>query len=128
MTVTPADIKAVFQTDASDIEIQGLIDFVVSGSSACLTANAVPEASQDLLTTYAVRHILTLTNASGRGSVTSESAPSGASRSFGSWQGQGLNSTRYGSLLMQLDRFGCVRGVMENSKNLAFFSVKAARD
>lgn len=127
MTVTPADIKAGFQTEASDAEIQGLIDFVVSGSSACLTANAVPEASQDLLTTYAVRHILTLTNASGRGSVTSERAPSGASRSFGSWQGEGLASTRYGSLLMQLDTFGCVRGVMENSKNLAFFSVKAKR-
>lgn len=127
MTVAPADIKAGFETEASDIEIQALIDFVVSGSSACLTGNGVPEATQDLLTTYAVRHILTLTAASGRGSVTSERAPSGASRSFAAWQGEGLGSTRFGALLMQLDRYGCVRGVMENSKSLAFFSVKARR-
>jgi hypothetical protein len=127
MTVTPADIKAGFQTEASDAEIQGLIDFVVSGSSACLTANAVPEASQDLLTTYAVRHILTLTGESQAGRVSSEKLATGASRSYESWQGEGLGSTRYGSLIMQLDRFGCVRGIMENSVNVAFFGVKAKR-
>lgn len=127
MAVAPADIKDGFETDAGDPEIQSLIDFVVSGSSKCLEANSVPEATQDLLITYAVRHILSLTNAGGRGVVTSERAPSGASRSFGSWQGKGLDSTRYGSLLMQMDRYGCARASLEHNAKLAFFTVKSRR-
>lgn len=121
MALTPTDIKAGFSTAVPDDEIQDLIDFMAT-ADLCLTGNAVPEKTQDLLKKYAVRHLLLLQANAGQGEVTSQSAPSGASRSFNRWTGTpGLDATRYGSLLTQMDRYGCVRGLIENTHRAALF-------
>ena len=122
------DVKGGFPTTVGDDEIQMLID-MLDRSDACFSANNVPEEDVRLLKIYAVRHFLQLQSNSGRGQVTSESAPSGASRSFASWsQGKGLNATQYGVMIKQLDRFGCIRGVIENDQSLVLMSVGPKRN
>lgn len=121
MAITPADVKAGFETDIPDAEIQDLIDFM-DAADPCLTKNAVPVKTQDMLKKYAVRHVLTMQGNSGRGEVSSQRAPSGSSRSFRQWSGsKGLEGSRYGSLLKQMDRHGCVRSILDNGQRLALF-------
>jgi hypothetical protein len=121
--ITVNDVKAGFATTVPDSEIQMLID-IVDGADSCLDAAAVPEARQTALKIYAVRHMLQMQANGGKGSVRSESAPSGASRSYSGWAGgDGLLSTSFGSLLKQLDTTGCVTGILENDGNFMMLSV-----
>lgn len=121
--ITVNDVKAGFATTVPDSEIQMLID-IVDGADSCLDAAAVPEARQTALKIYAVRHMLQMQANGGKGSVRSESAPSGASRSYAGWAGgDGLSSTSFGSLLKQLDTTGCVTGILENDGNFMMLSV-----
>lgn len=125
--IFPEDVTQGFPTTVSEDEIQILID-MLSGADACLTANNVPEDTGNILKIYAARHFLQLQSNSGRGQVRSESAPSGASRSFASWsQGKGLDATQYGMMLKQLDKFGCIRGMIENDQSLVLMSVGPKR-
>lgn len=127
MALTPADIKNGFSTTVPDAEIQLLIDFFAQADD-CLTKNGVSEEQGDLLKTYAIRHLLTLQANSGRGNVRSESAPSGAGRSFASWvQGKGLDATSYGAMLKMMDAKGCVRNVIDNDGQASFMSVGPKR-
>lgn len=120
--ITAADVKLGFETSLSDAEINLLIG-IVDEADACLDASGVSEGKQKALKLYGVRHMLALQENDGRGKATSEQAPSGAGRSFASWQGKGLESTRYGLMLKQLDTFGCVRTLLENGSNLSIRSV-----
>lgn len=121
--ITVNDVKAGFATTVPDSEIQMLID-IVDGADSCLDAAAVPEARQTALKIYAVRHMLQMQANGGKGSVRSESAPSGSSRSYSGWAGgDGLLSTSFGSLLKQLDTTGCVTGILENDGNFMMLSV-----
>lgn len=121
--ITVNDVKAGFATTVPDGEIQMLID-IVDGADSCLDAAAVPEARQTALKIYAVRHMLQMQANGGKGAVRSESAPSGASRSYSGWAGgDGLLSTSFGSLLKQLDTTGCVTGILENDGNFMMLSV-----
>ena len=119
-TITVEDVKDGFDTDLPDSQIT--IAITLAGQAdQCLDANKVPEDVQSALKLYAARHILYMQSNSGRGGVTSESAPSGASRSYGKWQGKG-GSPFYG-LIEQLDQYGCVKALFENSQNLWLRSV-----
>lgn len=121
--ITVSDVKEGFATTVSDSEIEMLIE-IVDGADACLDAAAVPGARQRALKIYAVRHMLQMQVNGGKGAVRSESAPSGASRSYSGWAGgDGLMSTSYGSLLKQLDTTGCVTGILENDGNVMILSV-----
>lgn len=121
--ITVNDVKAGFATTVPDSEIQMLID-IVDGADSCLDAAAVPEARQTALKIYAVRHMLQMQANGGKGSVRSESAPSGASRSYSGWAGgERLMSTSFGSLLKQLDTTGCVTGILENDGNVMVLSI-----
>lgn len=121
--ITVSDVKAGFATTVPDSEIEMLIE-IVDGADACLDAAAVPESRQKALKIYAVRHMLQMQANGGKGSVRSESAPSGASRSYSGWAGgDGLLSTSFGSLLKQLDTTGCVTGILENDGNVMVLSV-----
>ena len=121
--ITASDVKEGFATTVSDSEIEMLIE-IVDGADACLDAAAVPDARQRALKIYAVRHMLQMQANGGKGAVRSESAPSGASRSYSGWAGgEGLMSTSYGSLLKQLDTTGCVTGILENDGNVMILSV-----
>jgi hypothetical protein len=121
--ITVEDVKNGYATTVPDSEIQMLID-IVDGADACLDANSIPEATQKALKIYAVRHMLQLQANAGKGSVRSESAPSGASRSYSGYSGgEGLSSTAYGSMLLQLDTTGCVTGILQNTGSVSFMSV-----
>jgi hypothetical protein len=123
VVITVSDVKEGFATTVPDSEIEMLIE-IVDGADACLDAAAVPESRQKALKIYAVRHMLQMQANGGKGAVRSESAPSGASRSYSGWAGgDGLMSTSFGSLLKQLDATGCVTGILENSSNVMILSV-----
>jgi len=113
VVITVADVKNGYPTTVPDDEIQMLID-VVDLADPCLDAAAVPDAKQKVLKIYGVRHMLAMQANGGKGTVTSQHAPSGASQSFSAWKGQGVTATPYGSMLKQLDVTGCVVGLLEN--------------
>jgi|SRR6478609_6387601 len=121
--ITVDDVKDGFSTTVSDTEIQMLID-VIDGADACLDANEVPEAKQKILKIYAVRHLLAMQGNGGKGTVKSERAPSGASRSYSDWQGgTGVDASPYGAMLKQLDSTGCIVTLLESGNRMAFMSV-----
>lgn len=122
--ITYAQVIDGFATTISETQIDLLID-IVDEADTCLDANAVSASKQTMLKIYAVRHMLTNMGVeqSGKGAVTSESAPSGASRSYRPPTGGGLASTSYGALLKQLDVYGCVTGLLENNTFASFRSV-----
>lgn len=122
VTITAAEVKAGFATSLADDEI-ALMIAVVDEADTCLDANAVSNSKQTLLKLCGVRHLLALQENDGRGKATSEQAANGAGRSFAQWQGKDLASTRYGAMLKQLDTYGCVRALLENSTNLSIRSV-----
>lgn len=123
-TITVADVKDGFSTAASDAEINMFI-VVVDEADDCFAANSVSEEKGKVLKIAAVRHILVLSVNSGGGAVRSQTAPSGASQSFGGWQqqGEGLAATSYGALVRQLDEFGCLTSILENNQNLVLWEV-----
>lgn len=120
-SITVSDVKAGYSTEVPDDEI-GLLIQAADQADACLDGSGVPEEKQKLLKLLAVRHMLSLIEGSGRGKAISEGA-SGAFRSFGAWQGQGLGSTRFGAMLLQLDSTGCVSNLLSNSQRLGIWSV-----
>lgn len=119
-TITIADVKDGFDTDLPDSQLQIAIT-LANQADACLDANGVPDDLQSALKVLAARHIAYMQSNSGRGGVTSESAPSGASRSYGRWTGNG-GSPYYG-LIEQMDQTGCIKALFENQANLWLRSV-----
>ncbi|MGJ8516642.1 DUF7370 family protein [Carnimonas bestiolae] len=83
------------------------VEFVNQGD-ACLDAHGVPEATQKILKIALLKH-LWATNEGGQ--LTSEHAPSGASRSFASPSKNG--STASLDLLRSLDKYGCLTGLID---------------
>lgn len=122
VVITVEDVKNGFPTTVGDDEIDVLIE-VISDADACLDGASVSDARQRILKIYGVRHMLHMQANSGRGNITSEHAPNGASRSFSAWRGVGVNASPFGSLLKQLDVSGCVVGLLESSGGIAVFSV-----
>lgn len=119
-TITIDDVKDGFDTDLPDSQITIAIT-LANQADACLDSNAVPDDLQSALKVLAARHVLYLQSNSGRGGVTSESAPSGASRSYGKWTGDG--GSPYFGLIEQMDRTGCISALFENKANLWLRSV-----
>jgi hypothetical protein len=123
VTITVEEVKNGFATTVPDDEIQILIE-IVSEADACMDTAGVSDDRQRMLKIYAVRHMCFMQSGGGKGNVTSQSAPSGASQSFSSWKGVGVNASPYGNLLKQLDKSGCVVGLLENDgPQLAIMSV-----
>lgn len=122
--ITYSDVVEGFSTSVSQSQIELLIA-IVDEADTCLDANAVSASKQKMLKVVAVRHMAVMMGASesGKGAVTSESAPSGASRSYKPPSGTGLDSSSYGALLKQLDGFGCIVTLLENTANLSIRSV-----
>ena len=119
--ITPEDVTNGFATDVSASEIP-LYIAIVDGADACLDKNEVPDDTQRALKLLAVRHLLALQATGGRGNVTSESAPSGASRSYAKYTG--TNGTYYGDLLKSLDLYGCLTRVIDaNHVKVGLWSV-----
>lgn len=124
--ITVADVKSGFDTAASDAEIAALI-VVADTADACLEGAGVADVVGQMLKTYAVRHILSLTANSGAGQVTQQSSASGASRTFKTFEGSRLSGTPFGAALSAMDKTGCVTGLFASSAGLAFMSVGPSR-
>ncbi|BET97296.1 hypothetical protein TCT1_27190 [Xenorhabdus sp. TCT-1] len=98
-----------------DSVLQLLLD-QVNAKSECLSAN-YDESTQSLLLIYAAVRLASL---SGARKIASQSAPSGASRSFA------YNSSGTDYLLKQIrawDKRGCLSGLPLESKSVGFFDV-----
>lgn len=116
VVITVADVKQLpAAASIPDAIISGYIA-VVDQADACLDANSVPDDVQTALKLNAVWHLVEL---SLRGGVTSESSPTGASRSY--TMSQGLASTPYGQILQTIDQYGCVTGLVSKTGNTMFF-------
>ena len=123
VTVTSTEVKDGFITSTSDSEIDMLIAYVDTADT-CLDANTVSDNTVKLMKLAAVRHMLTLQSNDGNGPLQSQSAPSGAGRSFQSWQGgTDINATRYGSMLNQLDSSGCIVSLLTNDSKPQFYAL-----
>jgi len=122
--ITYADVISGFDTSVPEAQVDMLID-IIDEADTCLDANSVSASKQEMLKIAAVRHMCVMmgASASGKGAVTSETAPSGASRSYKAPSGMGLESTSFGALLKQFDSFGCITALLENTANLSIRSV-----
>ena len=102
-----------YEITSADIEAGGdFADLIAwaDTADACMTAKGVPAALGKTLKIYLVKHVLQLERG---GSVSSETAVSGASRSFATVSG--LQGTSYGKLLSQMDKAGCVLALISNN-------------
>lgn len=125
--VTIDDVNGSSPSGASEFEV-AMVLAVVDTADACLTGAGVGEDIGKLMKVYAARHMLTLAANGGAGNVTQQSSASGASRSFAGWaKGRGINSTAYGALLAQLDKTGCLTGLVAGDSGILIRSVGPAR-
>ena len=85
-------------------------------ADACMMAKGVPGVFGQRLKVLFVRHMLTLGTGSGSGAVTSVSSASGASRSHAA---RDAKSSGFGDALKDLDRWGCVYGLLRAGKPAA---------
>lgn len=122
--ITPTEVLDGFSTTVSESEIPLYIS-IADAADACLDANQVPDDTQRALKLLAVRHMLTMQANGGRGNVTSESAPSGASRSYGKYSGK--EGSHYGDLLERADRWGCVTSVVNSQATVGMWSIGGCR-
>ena len=101
----------------------GIPDDVLNGFIAlvdladdCLDLNNTPDDIQTALKLNGVWHMCELFV---RGGTSSESSPTGASRSY--IEGQGFQSTPYGQVLQSMDRNNCLRSVIGAPGSSLFF-------
>lgn len=125
--ITIAEVNGTSPSGASDAEV-AMVIAVVDTADACLTGATVPDDLGKLMKVYASRHMLTLAANGGAGNVTQQSSASGASRSFAGWaKGRGINSTAYGAMLAQLDKTGCLTGLVAGDSGILLRSVGPSR-
>lgn len=126
--ITYAEVIDGFSTSVPESEVDLLIA-AIDQADTCLDNNSVAANVQKALKLAGVRHLLTLmgSSASGKGAVSSETSPSGASRSYRAPQGGSLADTSYGAMLKQLDKYGCVVNQIENQARLSIRSIGRER-
>ena len=119
--VTASEVANGFSLTTSEADIWGYIE-VVSQADECMTSNEVPDVVGQRLKIIAVRHLATLVGSDGSGGqLSSQRATSGAARAFNS--APSSQGTTYGLQLKQLDRWGCVLGIIENNANFSLRSI-----
>lgn len=114
VTITVEEVRDGFDTAASDAEVQMAIDFV-STADECLDANEVPDNTQRALKLYGTRHMLAMQAGGGKGQITSQTALSGASQSYGKYAGD--YGTAYGETLRMMDKTRCVSSLFDNLRD-----------
>lgn len=116
-TITVDQVKDGFNSPASDADLAGYIA-IVDQADTCLTNNGVAEEIGRQLKLLAVRHIAT--SQRDGGSVTSEQAVSGASRSYANFR---AGDTGYKDLLRQMDSTGCVYATVSRNSFIQLRSI-----
>lgn len=118
--ITVEEVKAVQSTSLPDSIIQGMI-VAVNGADACLDRNDVPEETQKLLKTFAVAHLILLSEI---GNVKSEKTPIGDSITYkDSNSSDPLQATAWGVQVSSLDKYGCLVSVLSGQKSVYLASV-----
>lgn len=117
--ITPVDVKPMMAELGFTVDdaLLTLILEQVSGASACMDGAGYSDSLQKLLLIYAVLRLAAL---SGARKISSQSAPSGASRSFT------YDSAGTDGLLRQIrawDTNGCLSGLPLSGKSVGFFDV-----
>lgn len=116
-TITAIEVLDGFSTSASTADLTAYIA-IVDQADACLTANSVSAVIGKQLKILGVRHLAA--NSNERGSVTTERAVSGASRSYAQRAG---GETGYLETLRTTDQYGCVIGTLNKNGRLQLRSV-----
>ena len=110
-SITAAEVAVFIPVS---VEMAAAFIAVVDQADACLEGASVEQELGKTLKRLAVAHMVFLTQNSGRGAVTSEGAPSGASRGFAAWSGKGVSGSPFGSMIDGLDASGCLVGIFGN--------------
>lgn len=115
--ITVEDVKEIQPTDLPDSVIELMIS-TVEQACACFDAKNVPEDVQKLLCLYGVAHQIVM--ADDGGEVKSQRGQSGASRTLAIEDSNGITATRWGKLVKQLDEYGCLTPILDNSGGWLF--------
>lgn len=112
VTITIAEVKELPAANkVPDAVLQGYIA-AVDQANNCLDTNGVPDDIQRALKLNGVWHLVEIQS---RGSVDSETSPTGASRKY--QDKDGFNSTPYGQILQSLDTNYCLRTALGSPGN-----------
>ena len=115
-TITVEEVNKLYPNAFDADTVQCMIE-ALNAADECLTANNVAEPTCKLLKLYAVAYQLVEANG---GEVVSQRGQSGASRTLANQQGEGLEKNRFGRLLKNLDQYGCVTSLVDNSGTWLF--------
>lgn len=110
--ITVEDVLAIQPSSLPGDVIQCMID-AIDAADACLDANQVSSATQKLLKMYGVAHQIVMASDGGEAKTTR--GQSGASRTMNIEDTNGIEGTKWGRLLKQMDRYGCVTNLLDNS-------------
>jgi|SRR5690554_1893248 len=107
MAVTVNDVRLVYETELSDLQIEAAINDVQLIAEKCLKA-ITDENRRDAIVKYLAAHLLTIVDSSGAGVATSSKLGDASDSYATSHFGEGLKATSYGQLAIQLDPNGCL--------------------
>lgn len=107
VSITLSQVKELAVANAVPDAV--LTGFIAQTNRAdnCFDSNSVDNDIQTALKLNAVWHLVELFN---RASVSSESSPTGASRSYK--DGEGFQSTPYGQVVQSLDTYNCMQNAL----------------
>lgn len=112
--ITIQDVKDFAPTSVPDSVINRYIALLATADQ-CLDEKGVPQPSQELVKLYAIAHMLTMQQGGG---VKSETDMDGASVTFAGMSQSG--ETSYLEQLKSLDGYGCVKAIVNNSRQKRF--------
>lgn len=117
ITVTVENIKKRCpELRATNTTIQDLISVMDCLMDTCLEAS-YPNcpAQAKLIKTLTICHFALSSTESGQ--LTSRRWPNGASESYSAWaSGQGLQATRFGTMILSLDTASCVKSIFPDRR------------
>jgi hypothetical protein len=118
VTITPAMVKEVINTDLTDEEIEGFIASAIVMFSQYLGSSVIPNGLQVEILKYLAAHFLSMREDSTRTTLVEEKIGD-ASRKWeapGSFSGSdGLNSTRWGQTAVMLDPTRILANLVKNA-------------
>ena len=123
VSITLAQAKEI--RIASSVPDAVLTGFIAQTNRAdnCFDVNNVDNDIQTALKLNAVWHLVELFN---RASVSSESSPTGSSRSYK--DGEGFQSTPYGQVIQSMDTYNCMQNALIAPGNTMLFRSTGRND
>lgn len=117
--ITPNDINEIQSNSLPDKVVQAMINSIVNRAEQCLINSGVDTDTACNLMTYGVAHQVAMADGQG-GEVKSRRGQSGASQSLAIKDSNGIESTKWGKLVNQMDNTGCVKNLLNNNEGWLF--------